>query len=125
MVTTQLPTFLCYVQRDLLKHMTVYDVEAVPLDPQYLLDCGKPGSRQAHEPGCEPLTTEELPQVVRRGVVCAIDAEFVARKEEESEIRPDGTRSLLRPSRLALARVSVVRGEARLLALQPWEIGGH
>ena len=44
-------------------------------------------------------------------LLCGIDAEFVAIKEEETEIRSDGTRSLLRPSRLSLARVSVVRGD--------------
>ena len=31
--------------------------------------------------------------------------------KEETEIRSDGTRSLLRPSRLSLARVSVLRAD--------------
>ena len=54
-----------------------------------------------------PLTPAEMAQP---SLLCGIDAEFVAIKEEETEIRSDGTRSLLRPSRLSLARVSVVRG---------------
>lgn len=41
---------------------------------------------------------------------CAIDAEFVSFEKEVSEIHSDGTRSILRPSRLSLARVSVLRG---------------
>ena len=31
--------------------------------------------------------------------------------QEETEIRSDGTKSVIRPSRLSLARVSVLRGE--------------
>jgi len=39
-----------------------------------------------------------------------IDAEFVALQREEIEIKADGTRETIRPSRLGLARVSVLRG---------------
>jgi len=42
--------------------------------------------------------------------LCAIDAEFVALNKEETEIRSDGTKSLIRPPRMGLARVSVLRG---------------
>ncbi|CAG8540283.1 10144_t:CDS:10 [Acaulospora colombiana] len=54
------------------------------------------------------LTPEELPQP---GTLVAIDAEFVALNQEETEIRSDGTKSVIRPRRLSLARVSVLRGE--------------
>ncbi|CAG8702572.1 16980_t:CDS:10, partial [Dentiscutata erythropus] len=54
------------------------------------------------------LTPEELPQP---GTLVAIDAEFVVLNQEETEIRSDGTKSVIRPSRLSLARVSVLRGE--------------
>ena len=40
----------------------------------------------------------------------AIDAEFVALQREEIEVKADGTRETIRPSRLGLARVSVLRG---------------
>ncbi|KAK9248628.1 ubiquitin carboxyl-terminal hydrolase-domain-containing protein [Lipomyces tetrasporus] len=56
----------------------------------------------------ECLTKEEAPT---GGMLVAIDAEFVALQQEETEIRSDGTRLLVRPSRLSLARVSVIRGE--------------
>ncbi|KAK9478140.1 ubiquitin carboxyl-terminal hydrolase-domain-containing protein [Lipomyces japonicus] len=49
--------------------------------------------------------------VLTPGTRIAIDAEFVALQQEETEIKSDGTRSLIRPSKLSLARVSVVRGE--------------
>ncbi|KAJ3043872.1 poly(A)-specific ribonuclease [Rhizophlyctis rosea] len=55
------------------------------------------------------LQADELPK--EPGFLCAIDAEFVALSKEETEIRSDGTRSMLRPSRLSLARVSVLRGD--------------
>ncbi|KDQ12374.1 hypothetical protein BOTBODRAFT_134946 [Botryobasidium botryosum FD-172 SS1] len=56
----------------------------------------------------EPLRYEELPTP---GTLVSIDAEFVALQKEESEVRSDGTKKLLRPSQLTLARVSVLRGD--------------
>ncbi|KAG8904957.1 poly(A)-specific ribonuclease [Tulasnella sp. 403] len=53
------------------------------------------------------LGLDELPTP---GTVVAIDAEFVALQQEESELRSDGTKKVLRPSQLTLARVSVLRG---------------
>lgn len=44
------------------------------------------------------------------GTPYGIDAEFVALQREEIEIKADGTRETIRPSRLGLARVSVLRG---------------
>ncbi|KAI9673043.1 MAG: poly(A)-specific ribonuclease [Caeruleum heppii] len=44
------------------------------------------------------------------GMHVAIDAEFVALQQEEIEIKADGSRETIRPSRLGLARVSVLRG---------------
>ncbi|KAI8642360.1 ubiquitin carboxyl-terminal hydrolase-domain-containing protein, partial [Parasitella parasitica] len=65
----------------------------------------------AQEPNAHPrhevLTRDEMP---KPGTLVAIDAEFVALQQEETEIRSDGTKSLIRPSTLTLARVSVLRG---------------
>ncbi|KAI9104701.1 ubiquitin carboxyl-terminal hydrolase-domain-containing protein [Phlyctochytrium arcticum] len=54
------------------------------------------------------LRSDELPTAP--GYLCALDAEFVALTKDETEVRSDGTRSVIRPSRLTLARVSVLRG---------------
>lgn len=48
------------------------------------------------------------------GTPVGIDAEFVALQQEELEIKADGSRSIVRPSRLGLARVSVLRGGEEL-----------
>lgn len=56
----------------------------------------------------ECLRADELP---RPGTFVAIDAEFVSMQQEESELRSDGTNRILRPARLSLARVSVLRGD--------------
>jgi PAB-dependent poly(A)-specific ribonuclease subunit 2 len=56
-----------------------------------------------------PLSYDEVEN--RRGYMVALDAEFVALSREETEIRTDGTRSLIRPVRLHLARVSLIRGQ--------------
>lgn len=49
----------------------------------------------------------EAPQA---GTHVAIDSEFVALQQAEIEIRADGDREVIRPTRLGLARVSVLRG---------------
>lgn len=56
----------------------------------------------------EPLRFEELPTP---GTLVAIDAEFVSMQQEEIDYRSDGTSRILRPARLSLARVSVLRGD--------------
>jgi PAB-dependent poly(A)-specific ribonuclease subunit 2 len=54
------------------------------------------------------LTTDEIPSP---GDLVAIDAEFVALNPEELELSSSGTRSLIRPTTMSLARVSVLRGQ--------------
>lgn len=56
----------------------------------------------------ESLRYEELPQP---GTLVAIDAEFVSMQQEEIEYRSDGSHKILRPARMSLARVSVLRGD--------------
>ncbi|KAJ3902046.1 ubiquitin carboxyl-terminal hydrolase-domain-containing protein [Lentinula edodes] len=55
----------------------------------------------------ELLNSAELPTL---GTVVAVDAEFVSMQQEETEYRSDGTKKVLRPARLSLARVSCLRG---------------
>lgn len=59
------------------------------------------------EPACQLLVPEEGPVP---GTLVALDAEFVSMQNEEIEVKADGSRSVVRPSRLGLARVSVLRG---------------
>lgn len=54
---------------------------------------------------------KEHGEVPTKGMKVALDAEFVSMRKEETEITADGARSIIRPSRLGLARVSVLRGE--------------
>lgn len=44
------------------------------------------------------------------GTVVGIDAEFVMMQQEELQIKVDGSKALIRPPRLALGRISVLRG---------------
>ncbi|KAJ3968349.1 ubiquitin carboxyl-terminal hydrolase-domain-containing protein [Lentinula raphanica] len=55
----------------------------------------------------ELLDFEELPTP---GTLVAVDAEFVSMQQEETEYRSDGTKKVIRPARLSLARVSCLRG---------------
>ncbi|KAJ9099926.1 hypothetical protein QFC21_003931 [Naganishia friedmannii] len=54
------------------------------------------------------LRPDEIP---KPGTLIAIDAEFVSLQLEELEIRSDGTKKVLRPTKMSLARVSVLRGD--------------
>ncbi|KAF9380588.1 poly(A)-specific ribonuclease [Podila verticillata] len=64
------------------------------------------------------LRPEEIKQEEK--LLIAIDTEFVALSREETEIRSDGTKSLLRPPRMSLARVSVLRGNEGPLEYVPF-----
>eukprot|EP00736_Rhodelphis_marinus_P008170 Rmarinus@m.9413 len=57
----------------------------------------------------ESLTIPNSPS--RKGVLVAVDAEFVAIRRAETEIRLDGTKVIKEPSRHILGRVSVLRGD--------------
>ncbi|QDS72369.1 hypothetical protein FKW77_008301 [Venturia effusa] len=65
-------------------------------------------SQAEHPEGFRPLN--DMDEAPRPGTPYGIDAEFVALQREEIEIKADGTRETVRPSRLGLARVSVLRG---------------
>ena len=54
------------------------------------------------------LTHDEAP---KSGSLVAIDAEFVSLQSELCEIDHQGVRSVIRPKRTALARISIIRGE--------------
>ncbi|KAL0580436.1 poly(A)-specific ribonuclease [Marasmius crinis-equi] len=56
----------------------------------------------------ECLSPDELPTP---GTLIAIDAEFVQMQQEDTEYKSDGTKKVIRPARLSLARVSVLRGD--------------
>lgn len=64
--------------------------------------------KSLNEPRRKSLEQHEKP---KPGTLVALDAEFVSMQNEETEVKADGSRSVVRPSRLGLARVSVLRGE--------------
>lgn len=87
----------------------VLDLGKLPtrLQPDVLYkDVSMAWNRRNHLVKHKTLTPDELPQP---GTLVAIDAEFVALQQEEMEFRSDGTKSILRPSHMSLARVSVLR----------------
>lgn len=105
--TWKTPAVLQYTRIDL---DSVLDLDVLPTEVDYslLFEDLSIAKTPNPNPRHQVLTKDEMP---KPGTLVAIDAEFVALQQEETEIRSDGTKSLIRPSTLTLARVSVLRGD--------------
>lgn len=104
----KIPCVLYYVRKDINQ---VMDLSRLPssMDQTILLnDINLSKCRDMDKIRHEVLTMDELP---KKGDLVAIDAEFVSLQQEEVDYKSDGTRIVRRPSRMTLARVSVLRGE--------------
>ncbi|KAG5438494.1 hypothetical protein PCANB_002598 [Pneumocystis canis] len=53
-------------------------------------------------------------EMLDHNTIIGLDAEFVSMQREEIDLRSDGTRFIVRPSKFSLARVSAVRGNGKL-----------
>ena len=107
----KLPSVLMYQQKRYRNR--VDDDWKHNLDTSLLYQHGPMRSRLEQE-NISPLSFPF--ESVKPGMPVGIDAEFVSLQQEEIEIKPDGSRATLRPSRLALARVSVLRGDAAAIS---------
>jgi PAB-dependent poly(A)-specific ribonuclease subunit 2 len=106
--TWKIPSILQYTRVDLDQ---LLDMSRLPSQADLSIlfkDISVTKNPARDPPSYQVLSEEEMP---KKGTLISIDAEFVALSQEETEIRSDGTKSVLRPSRLCLARVSVLRGE--------------
>lgn len=103
----KVPSVLSYERvKDL--GMQTHDMFAPKLDKSILFQDSFLSRKAIRAADFALLTQDES---MAAGTLIAIDAEFVALQQEEIEIRSDGTKHTIRPSRLSLARVSVLRGE--------------
>lgn len=72
-------------------------------------DC-LPRNSASQSPHSSVVALNPSTEAPSRGSPVAIDSEFVALRAEEIEISATGEREVIRPTRLGLARVSVLRG---------------
>lgn len=94
------PCIFAYVRRDIRRHIRRIE-RPVPMNVAEVVG---PGSCNAAV-GID--ADEELPAA---GSLVGLDCEFVMVQREDCEITGDGRRTVVSPARMALARVSVVRG---------------
>lgn len=102
----KLPSVLTY-QAKAASHV-IDDSWKENLEPSLLYHMPKGPHKQPDPSLVRPL--QPSTEAPRPGTPVAIDAEFVALNKAEIDIKADGTRETVRPPRLGLARVSVLRG---------------
>lgn len=104
--TWKLPAVLTYQAKSASN--VIDDSWKENLDPSLLYHLPKGPHPQPDPSQLRPL--QPSTEAPRAGTPVAIDAEFVALSKAEIDIKADGTRETVRPPRLGLARVSVLRG---------------
>ncbi|KDN41342.1 hypothetical protein K437DRAFT_226828 [Tilletiaria anomala UBC 951] len=90
---------------------TALDLSSLPLRIPPSILCQDINISKHRDPARSRHKVLSATETLSAGTMIAIDSEFVALSQEETEVRSDGTRSLIRPTRSSLARVSVVRGQ--------------
>jgi PAB-dependent poly(A)-specific ribonuclease subunit 2 len=113
-----MPAILVYQKRDFGTIHIGYEALPKSLDRSFLAKDillaprKKPSLVQSRVVPLKPEEWQQQPAETGSPFLCAIDTEFVAVKQEDTEIHSDGSRSIVRPRRFALARVSVIRGSS-------------
>lgn len=79
-----------------------------------MLFLGKLSDKRSNRPPEDCKLLDPATESPGTGSYLAIDTEFVALQQEEIEIKADGDREVVRPTRLGLARVSVLRGAVKM-----------
>jgi len=105
----KVPASACFVRRDLWNAFAKKSDVAPKLESLEYLTETSPVNGKIGINITSALRANEMEQLGPK-FLCAIDAEFVTTRAEESEVRADGSRGVIRPPRQVLARVSVVRG---------------
>ncbi|KAL7004824.1 poly(A)-specific ribonuclease [Cystobasidiomycetes sp. EMM_F5] len=106
--TWKIPAVLYYQRIDAGEAI---DLSALEVTPDYSILTSDVSMSKHRRPALIKHTILKRNELPGKGTLISIDAEFVSLQQEEIEYRSDGTKSLIRPSRMTLARVSVLRGE--------------
>jgi PAB-dependent poly(A)-specific ribonuclease subunit 2 len=108
----KVPSVLIYVRKDLNElHRNLLSMKTAVNSDVFGEDIGLATKARRGSISFTPLTGDEMP---KSGDLVAMDAEFVTLNQEETELRPDGTRTTIRPSHKSVARISCVRGSGPL-----------
>ncbi|KAA8492636.1 PAB-dependent poly(A)-specific ribonuclease subunit PAN2 [Porphyridium purpureum] len=103
-VQWKLPCILMYKRRDMHARLAIKRAEHV-VEHELRELFTTAGNRAV------PLSEREIPEVIGKGLLVALDCEFVMMEREQVDIRGDLSKTVVRPARMALARVSVLRGQ--------------
>eukprot|EP00178_Gracilaria_changii_P021163 TRINITY_DN63032_c0_g1_i1.p1 TRINITY_DN63032_c0_g1~~TRINITY_DN63032_c0_g1_i1.p1 ORF type:complete len:1234 (+),score=167.62 TRINITY_DN63032_c0_g1_i1:168-3869(+) len=98
------PCVIGYVRRDINSRVKM-EINDAAVDVREVI------GEENHNAAIGLQPDEEVPG---KGTVLALDCEFVMVSRDEADIFGDGTWQIVVPARMALARVSVIRGYGRL-----------
>ncbi len=106
--TWKIPAVLFYQRKDA---PALLDFAGLPSQADPAILCEDITTSRNRDPALVKHKVFDPQDLPRRGTLVSIDAEFVSLQQEEAEFHSDGTKRVIRPSRMTLARVSVLRGE--------------
>lgn len=101
--TWKTPCLLGYVRRDVKARVIYEDWDSTSAAVNVAEVLGNESRNEA-------LGLQADEEAPGKGSVLALDCEFVMVSRDEANIFPDGSREVVVPARMALARVSVIRG---------------
>ncbi|XP_064614568.1 LOW QUALITY PROTEIN: PAN2-PAN3 deadenylation complex catalytic subunit PAN2-like [Liolophura sinensis] len=105
----KVPSVIYFIRRDINRY---YNLQVQnPITSDVLFNDTSLVNAKRRRVTMTPLSPDEVP---KENDIIGLDAEFVSLNQEESELRSDGTRSTIKPSHLAVARISCIRGSGEL-----------
>ncbi|ESO96381.1 hypothetical protein LOTGIDRAFT_143977 [Lottia gigantea] len=105
----KIPCILYFIRRNITDYHPCKVVN--PISSEVLFNDPGLANAERRKITFTPLQKDQLP---KKGDLVGLDAEFISLKEEEAELRSDGTKSTIKPSHMSVARITCIHGQGDL-----------